>query len=144
MNKPLFVRRTVILAAAIILAACVLISGADESERMLTLGSALTKLSASAESTERYKGPPKNISDAEFLALATRHDPTLLQPFSGYAVRVLRQERHAVVLVCTGDGTQALLEDAGCTAKLDRHAWKSSPAGPCEFSVRVEDVCKAQ
>jgi hypothetical protein len=137
----MIVRRTIIFGLIIVLAGCALTSGAGESERMLVLGSALTKLSSAAESAARYKHPPENISDAKFLSLATKHDPTLLQPFSEYAVRVLLQDRHAVVLVCTNDKTRALLEDAGCSAELDRHLWENKPARPCEFTLKVSDVC---
>src|SRR3972149_2321162 len=79
-------------------------SRAAEGEKMYVISSALTKLSASVESTVRYKDPDEGISDAELLVLATRHDPGLLDPFADYKVRILRQDKHAVVLVCMKDG----------------------------------------
>jgi len=136
------IRRSVILISLVILLDCTIISIADESEEMLILGSALTKLSAAVESTVRYKNPPTNINDAELLALATKHDPTLLKPFANYTVRVLRQNRHAIILICTGDGKNALMEDAGCTSKLDEHLWEIHSAKSCEFTLTVSKVCK--
>jgi hypothetical protein len=108
---------------------------------MYELGSALTMLSAAVEAEVRYGDLPADISDEELIRRATKHDPGLVAPFSGYALRVARENRHAVVLVCTKDRRAALLEDAGCSAAMDRHLWDSAPATPCEFTVRVGEVC---
>ncbi len=86
-----------------------------DSKEMYIKASALTKLSAAVESTVRYKKPPPDLDDDELLKIATRHDPALLENFRSYKLRVLRQERHSVVLVCDAADTRALLEDAGCT-----------------------------
>ena len=113
-------------------------------EKMLELGSALTKLSTAVESTVRYKNPPSGSSDFELLAMATQHDPDLLKPFMEYKLLVLSQDKHAVVLVCTKDGKAGLLEDAGCSARLDSHLWEEKPVRPCEFTLKVQEVCKRQ
>src|SRR3989304_8284755 len=119
-------------------------SRAAEGEKMYVISSALTKLSASVESTVRYKDPDEGISDAELLVLATRHDPGLLDPFADYKVRILRQDKHAVVLVCMKEGNTGLLEDAGCSSELDRHLWKEEPSKRCEFTVKVQEACSSQ
>jgi len=108
---------------------------------MLIKASALTKLSAAAESAVRYKDAPGELTDRALLQWATSHDPALLAPFSAYTLKVLRQDRHALVLVCTEDGTIALLEDAGCTAGLDRHRWRDTPEAVCGFSIETRVVC---
>mgnify|MGYP001584438197 FL=1 len=144
MKSLIVVRRTtIVLVSILFLLGCALNSRAGESEKMLILGSALTKLSATVESTVRYKSPPEDISDAELLTLSTKHDPPLLAPFEDYTMRVLQQDKHAIVLVCTKDGQRALLEDAGCTAELDKHLWKERPAKPCEFTLSIHAVCGA-
>lgn len=114
-------------------------NGADTSEEMFVLGSALTKLSAAAESAVRYKAPPSSLTDRELLVFATRHNPSLLTPFEDYMLHVLREDRHAVVLVCTKDGQKALIEDAGCSAELDARHWESDMA--CGFTVKPTVVC---
>lgn len=111
-----------------------------DSEEMYIKASALTKLSAAVESTVRYKNPPPELGESELLTLATRHDPILLENFKGYKVRVLRNDRHSVVLVCDATGTHALLEDAGCSGPMDRHRWMGKPE-PCEFSINTKAVC---
>jgi hypothetical protein len=110
---------------------------------MLIKASALTKLSATAESAVRYKAAPADLADRALLQWAASHDPALLAPFSGYTLKVLRRDRHAVVLVCTQDGVTALLEDAGCTGKLDRHRWRDAPGAACGFTLEPETVCAA-
>jgi hypothetical protein len=135
-------KRIVLLASlsTVLITGCATAGPTIDPESMYVTASALTKLSASMESTVRYKNPPDDISDEDLLKLATEHDPSLLAPFSGYVVRVLREDRHAAVLVCSEDGTTGLLEDAGCTAPMDRHAWQSAE-NPCEFKLSLKELC---
>ena len=130
---------TVVLVLSF-LAGCTSSQRRVDSEEMYIKASALTKLSAAVESTVRYKNPPPELGEGELLTLATRHDPILLENFKGYKVRVLRNERHSVVLVCNAAGTHALLEDAGCSGPMDRNRWMGKPE-PCEFSLDTKTVC---
>ena len=136
--------RIVILVSILVFVGCAIKSRAGDSEQMLTLGSALTKLSSAVESTVRYKNPPANISDADLLILATKHDPAILDAFTNYAVNVFRQDRHSIVLVCTKDRSRALLEDSNCTGGVDRNHWESRAPLPCEFTLSVPEVCGKQ
>jgi len=113
----------------------------DVADRMQQLGAALNRVAAAVESTVRYKNPRPDLTDAQLLALATKHKPEMLEPLAKYVVRVKREDGHAVVLICARKANVALLEDTGCTARTDRHAWRSNPAVPCEFSVRPADAC---
>jgi hypothetical protein len=117
-------------------------SSTASSEELRTLGSAMTKVSAAAEAAVRYKDHPANLSEEGLLAFATQHDPSLLQPFREYKLRIKGEEGHAVVLVCTKDGAIALLEDAGCSGPMDKTLWETDPPRPCDFSLRVRDVCR--
>lgn len=112
-------------------------------EEMLTAASALTKVAAAAEASVRYGNPPENMSDVEFLQFATAHDPTLLQPFAKYQLKSIRRERHAIILLCNADGVAALVEDAGCTAQVDRHHWQSAPTPSCAFTLEPAKICPA-
>lgn len=115
---------------------------ASDAEDNYTLGSALTKLTAAVESAVRYENPPPRLNDIELLQFATKHDSQLLGPFSGYVVKTLVQNRHVDVLVCDKSGRYAKLEDAGCTSQLDRHLWKEQPEMPCNFSIKLEEICQ--
>lgn len=114
---------------------------AAHEEDMLKLGSALTKLSAAVESTCRYKSSSAEAKDAELLAFATQHDPSLLQHFSGLRVLARCDARHGAVLICNDSGDEALLEDVGCTAKLDRHAWRDDSRTKCAYTVSPRQLC---
>jgi hypothetical protein len=122
------------------LAGCTSSQRRVDSEEMYIKASALTKLSAAVESTVRYKNPLPELGESELLTLAARHDPILLENFKGYKVRVLRNDRHSVVLVCDATGTHALLEDTGCSGPMDRHRWMGKPE-PCEFSIDTKAAC---
>lgn len=119
-----------------VLAAC-----ASTPEREINfLASAMTKLSAAVDATVRFRRPADGMAEAELLRLSVAHDPALLKPFDGMTLRVLREARDSAVLLCEPNAGKALLEDAGCTAKLDRHRWNSG-ADRCEFTLDVEEVC---
>lgn len=123
-----------------LLSACALAQQID-SEEMYTRAAALTKLSSAVQAYVRYEGVPDNLSEAEVLRFATKHDSGLLAPFLAYQLRVMRQDRHTIVLMCSADGTRGLLEDVGCTARLDKHHWQSSKSEPCDFTLKVSDIC---
>lgn len=109
-------------------------------DEMLVKASALTKVAAAAESAARYKDPSPDLSEREFLEFSTQHDPSLLEPFAGFMLRAMWRDRRGIVLVCSADGTIRLLEDAGCTAELDKHHWREQQS-PCEFSIDIAGTC---
>ncbi|RLC15973.1 MAG: hypothetical protein DRI57_11990 [Deltaproteobacteria bacterium] len=134
------------IVLAVVIALMIAVAGCGKGDKkvkekeMYKLASSLTKLASAVESTVRYKKPPAGISDAKLLKLATKHDPKLLEPFKEYKVKVSQKDRHGIVLVCTKNGKQGLLEDAGCTGAMDKHLWKSSAS--CKFTLTAKDVCK--
>lgn len=119
-------------------------SRAAEAEKMYVLGAALTKVCNSVEATVRYENPPEGISDKELLALSTKHDPGLMEPFADYDLHVSREDAHAVVLVCDKEGKVGLLEDACCSSKMDRHLWKEDPPKPCKITLKAREACPEQ
>jgi len=134
-----------VMAVLIALAGCatLAIGQTYSEEEMMTAAAALTKVSAAAEANLRYGPASDTLSDAEFLAQSVAHDPGLLAPFSAYQIKAKRQGGHAVILVCPQDGAIALLEDAGCTAAMDRHRWRDNPKSPCIFTVDLARLCPA-
>lgn len=131
---------TLVFVAILLVSGC-RDSGAADQEEMLRLASALTKLSAAVESACRYKNPPPGIDNADLLAFATQHNRTLLTPFVDYTVKAICDDHHGFVLVCTSEDDRALLEDAGCSARLDSHLWKADTPKACEFTVSAQAVC---
>lgn len=131
--------RAIILLALFLLTACT--STSAKKEEMYTLASALTKLSSAVEATVRYNPPSENLTDQQLLELATLHDPSLLLPFKSYQIQVKKENRHAIVLVCKQKDSPALLEDAGCSAEMDKNHWLNKPPVPCVFTLDTGSVC---
>ena len=130
---------------AIALAGCASVATGQTygEEEMLISAAAVTKISAAAEASLIYGEPSETLSDAEFLTQSVAHDPGLLAPLSAYQVKAMRQSGHTAILMCSQDGAIALLEDAGCTAAMDRHHWRDDPKSPCVFTMDLAQVCPA-
>ncbi|AFR01503.1 hypothetical protein V6M93_02085 [Pectobacterium brasiliense] len=129
------------LMSALFLAGCCSFSSANQQETMYPLSSALTKLSSSVEAETRY-GNPDAATDNTLLVAATAHDPALLAPFKDYKMKAKSVEGHSLILVCSADGRQALLEDAGCTAKMDKHHWQEKANPGCNYTIDMAQVCR--
>jgi hypothetical protein len=128
----------VVAGLALSLGAC----ASQPSERELNyLASALTKVSAAVDATVRYRRAADALADRQLLDAATAHDLSLMKPFEGLTVRVLRKGRDSAVLVCKAVNGSPLLEDAGCTAKMDVHRWSQASSERCEFTVDIKQVC---
>lgn len=126
------------VAVAIGVVACA--SRVNERE-MNYLGSALTKVSASVDAKVRYEPSLKNASSEDLLKSVAKDDPQLMRNFDGRLLRVLVTGEDSVVLLCESTAGRALLEDAGCTAKLDIHRWNMSDAQKCEFTLDPKKTC---
>lgn len=126
----------------LILAICTLTgcAHAQQSDEWFIRASALTKLTDAVEGYVRYEAPDTIATDDELLRAATQHDPALLAPFADFAVRVRTQNRHVSVLVCTRDEKRGMLEDVGCTGKLDQHLWQAGELA-CSFTLDIAVVC---
>ncbi len=132
---------TVLMCCAALAGGALADPSADE-EAMMIRASALTKLSTAVEAAVRYEAEASaGLDGRALLEFAARDDAALLERFAGLELRAARGDRHASVLVCSPDGSQALLEDAGCTSRLDRHAWREADAAPCEFRLDLAALC---
>lgn len=115
-----------------------------DEESLLVAASALNKVAAAVESAVRFKSAPKGLSEEELKRFATQHDPAMLEPLRGFLVRVRRVGMYSSVLACTRDGRTGLMEDAGCTARLDARFWNRTPPTACEFQLELEKTCATQ
>jgi hypothetical protein len=132
--------KSVVIVMLLLLGACGFTGAEVTRDEMNKRASELTKLSAAMESYIRYGDPVPGASEDELLKAATKDQPQLLGGFSDFKLRVLFQDRHSAVLVCTKSGDRALLEDAGCTGKMEVHHWEKKDA-PCSFTVSIPKVC---
>ncbi|MFH1702836.1 MAG: hypothetical protein ABIB41_05315 [Nitrospirota bacterium] len=67
-------------------------------------------------------------------------DPELLKPFEGYVRKARIQDGIGVILLCSPDGKEGIIEDVTCTTRPDTHR----PTGsPCDYLLDVKRVCAA-
>lgn len=133
-------RYSLLLLLSCALAACAVNPAGDE-DAMMVKAAELTKLSTAVEASVRYEAAQSaGLDDAALLKFASRDDAELLKRFADLTLRVARADRHAAVLVCSADGQRALLEDAGCTLAMDRHAWREADSA-CEFRLDLGTLC---
>lgn len=134
-----FLRSALIFVVLLLLSSGCAFSGvvADKA-----LGPAMLRLTSAvqgvAERPEDYGFSP-GATGEECLRLAVEDDPGLLVPFEKYNVKAKCENLQAVVLLCDSQERNALMEDAGCTAKLDFRTAGESRA--CEFSLDTVQVC---
>lgn len=132
---------TFVLIAAFSLTSTACLHAQDgERENISQLSAALIKVSQAVHTTVLYKHPDPTLADAELLDAATSHNPALLDRFRDYTLKARQtDEKHSSVLVCTQDGTTALVEDAGCTGTSDWQA-QETPSS-CAFVLDLKAVC---
>lgn len=96
----------------------------------------LPKLTAAVEALVRYPPDPAiPVPDERLLAEAIKDKPELQKTFAGYPIKVRRNDRNVVILVCSKDGKHALLEDASWTLGVDHKWYLSEPNHPVEFTM---------
>lgn len=131
----------IILATSMLLGACVApIVAAPDAEERGRLSTKMVNLSSAVDTyfTDLSKAP--SDSDDTILQNATRHDERLLaSDFEPYMLKVKYLNPYAVLLLCSKDGTRAIMEDAGCSARLDRQVTNEAP---CEFTLLVNQGCQ--
>ena len=131
------------LAAAFLLGACVIpIDDALDAGERGRLSTKMVNLSSAVNTYFADLSAAPTDSDATILQNATRHDKRLLAPeFLPYVLKVRYQNPYAVLLLCSKDGTRAIMEDAGCSARLDRQVTR---VAPCEFTLHVSRGCQVE
>jgi hypothetical protein len=85
---------------------------------------------------------PPDVRDEKILEAARERsgNSKLLEPFSNYLLKARIQEGVGVVLVCSKDGKEGIIEDVSCTTRPDT----LRPSGsPCVYLLDVKAVCDA-
>ena len=85
---------------------------------------------------------PRDAKDGEiFSAVVERSgNPEIVNPFKGYVLKARIQDGTGVILLCSPDGKEGIIEDVSCTTRPDSYR----PSGsPCAFMLDVKLVCSA-
>jgi len=136
-------RLLISLVAALLVGACASpIAAAPDAKERGRLSIKMVNLSSAVDAYFADLAEAPIDSDADILDKATRHDPRLLAPeFEPYLLKVQYQKSYAVLLLCSKDGGRAIMEDAGCSARLDRQVTHTAP---CEFTLVVKQSCQVE
>lgn len=114
---------------------------AQSSSKMGSLSSALILFTPLVEEVACCDPTAADMTDDELLEYIKKIKARKVKPFEEYALRVRRQDKRATVLVCSQDGSVALLEDAGCTFGLDVPHWQATWPRECAFTLDLNTVC---
>jgi hypothetical protein len=133
----------IILATSMLFGACAApIVAAPDAEERGRVSTKMVNLSSAVDTYFSGLSEAPTDNDATILQNATRHDKRLLAPeFEPYLLKVQYQNPYAVLLLCSKDGKRAILEDAGCSARLDRQVTQDVP---CEFTLHVSTGCQVE
>ena len=85
---------------------------------------------------------PPTAKDQEifYAALNRSGDPNLLKPFDDYVLKARIQDGIGIILLCSKDGKEGIIEDVTCTTRPDSHR----PSGsPCAYLLDPKLVCSA-
>lgn len=134
-------RPLIILATVLLLNACQAPIGTyPDTEERGRLSTKMVNLSSAVDTYFVDLTNTPTDDSSTILQNATRHDKRLLAPeFKPYMLKVQYQNPYAVLLLCSEDGNRVIMEDAGCSARLDRQV---THVAPCEFALRVSQGCK--
>ncbi|MFV0350069.1 MAG: hypothetical protein ACK5JO_15960 [Halodesulfovibrio sp.] len=105
-----------------------------------TLVPPMQKLTRAVDSYVRYDKPDAAMTSDQILLKATEHDKGLLTPFGKMSLEVLREGDNVVVLLCDSYKDVALMEDSGCTAKVDKN-YMGNSTPPCVFTLTPAELC---
>lgn len=136
-------KNIIVILLALLISACVGANDTrpDEAERG-RLSTKMVNLSSAVDTYFSFLPKAPGESDSMILQSATSHDPRLMAPdFEPYEIKVQYQNPYAILLLCSKEGDRAIIEDAGCSARIDRQI--TAPA-PCEFTLNVTRGCQVQ
>jgi hypothetical protein len=85
---------------------------------------------------------PQDAKDQEIFSEVVKKsgNPLLLKPFEGYTLKARLQDGIGIILLCSPDGKEGIIEDVSCTTRPDSHR----PTGsPCTYLLNPKLVCAA-
>ena len=128
-----------LIGSVLIVSQCAASPNKAFDEDMLTLEPAVAKLTAAIQRTLSDKNLDANVTDEELLKLATKEDKSLIDPFNDhYSIKISREKKHAIVMICTKDEKYVWFEDLGCTDEVDMEYWTFKRAYPCDFQLSAK------
>jgi len=131
----------IFLFAITLVSGCALCPPIDPQQKLITHFDNYMIQLAKAVDVVADKLPPDARDQEIFSAAVERSgNPRLLKPFEGYVLKARIQDGVGVILLCSPDGKEGIIEDVTCTTRPDCHR----PTGsPCAYLLDVNLVCSA-
>ncbi len=85
---------------------------------------------------------PPDATDKQIFdeVLKRSGNPMLLKPFEGYVLKARIQDGVGIILLCSPDGKEGIIEDVSCTTRPDSYR----PSGsPCTYLLDPKLVCSS-
>ncbi len=86
---------------------------------------------------------PSDARDEEIFDEVVKRsgNPLLIKPFEGYVLKARIQDGVGVILICSPDGKEGIIEDVSCTTRPDSYR----PSGsPCSYFLDPKLVCSSR
>ena len=133
--------RTFALCIVILVSGCALCPPVDPHQETISHFSDYMIPFSKAVDVVMDELPPDSKDDEVFSAVMKRSgDPELLKPFKGYVLKARIEDGAGVILLCSPDGKEGIIEDVTCTTRPDAFR----PTGsPCTYLLDVRRVCLA-
>ncbi|MBM4276618.1 MAG: hypothetical protein FJ130_01895 [Deltaproteobacteria bacterium] len=130
-----------ILLAFTVVSGCALCPPVDPKQKLIMHFDDYMIPLARAVDVVADKLPPDAKDQEIFLAAVNRSgNPNMLKPFDGYVLKARIEDGVGVILLCSPDGKEGIIEDVTCTTRPDTHR----PTGsPCAYLLNVKRVCSA-
>lgn len=83
----------------------------------------------------------QNMETKQIILESVKSSPALANALKDYKVNIRVDGLDSAILVCMPSGDKALVEDAGCSAEVDRQ-YTDHPM-PCTFELNLKETCEA-
>lgn len=119
----------------------------SEKEKYEELSPILLQLNIKIDSYVRYElDDASTFSQDQIIDNAVRDDEILFKELEKirkcYSLKLKIEGKNSILLLCTKDNKICLIEDSGCTKKIDFAHWEKNKNQPCEFTLDLKSICR--
>jgi hypothetical protein len=131
----------ILLSAGILVSGCALCPQIEPQQKLITHFDDYMVPLAKAVDAIADQLPPDAKDQAIFSEIVRRSGSgDLLKPFDGYVLKARLENGVGIILRCSPDGKEGIIEDATCTTGVE--TWRP-PKSPCVYILAVKRACPA-
>jgi hypothetical protein len=131
----------ILLSAGILVSGCALCPQIEPQQKLITHFDDYMVPLAKAVDAIADQLPADAINEKIFSEIVRRSgSKDLIQPFDGYVLKARLENGVGIILLCTPDGEEGIIEDVTCTTGVE--TWRP-PKSPCVYLLDVKRACPA-